>query len=818
MTPTTSLRRPRRILTLLIALVVPLLVAAAFTTTLAHPGRHAEEVVAAVVNNDEPVELEGQTVPLGRQLAAALAEGKGLGEGEVENYEWVMTNEDLAREGLDSGEYGAVVTIPPEFSAAATSTAEEDADPRQALIEVTTSPRARLVDDAVTHTIVRAAMGSVGNDLTGSYLENIFVGFNTLGEELGDAAEGAQSLAQGARDLAGGAGELAGGSEQLSDGVEELAAGTGELAGGASELADGTHELVGGTGELSAGASELAGGLNELASGSRELSGGTSELASGVSGLRAGTKELSTGASALSAGASELEGGSQELAGGVEELTAGLGELSGGAQELAGGLDELNNAVDVVPEHLDQIEEGIVAGASEVRDFADRLGGASGTVQEIIDAVCAADPEGEACAALQEHVGNSEDLQQFLQDASEQLHALADSMEDFTGDEGGLGEIQQLFTGINELARGADELAAGLEQAHDASGELGGGARDLAQGNAELAEGLAGLSSGASELDSGVGELQSGAVELDRGTTQIASASGAAAGGADELAGGASELASGTRGLAQGADELAAGTNELSAGAGALVDGADELSSGTEELAGGADELAGGTGELADGLDEATQEIPHYPDGERETLADVLADPVALSDPGGVGFTWLASFAMVALWAGGLWLLGVYPAVAAGARTSTRSATALTFRSMKVPALIAAAQGFGVTIIAAVFTDLAASVGLGLGMLAALASVVFMAVQRGLVAAFGRVGIVLTVLIAAFAVATALTSAMPAFAPAVVSWLPIGPAISATQGLEASISGIAGPILGLLAWGAAGVIAVIFATRRAQSR
>ena len=178
------------------------LVVAAFTTTLAHPGRHAAEVVAAVVNNDEPVELEGQTVPLGRQLAAALAEGKGLGEGEVENYEWVMTNEDLAREGLDSGEYGAVVTIPPEFSAAATSTAEEDADPRQALIEVTTSPRARLVDDAVTHTIVRAAMGSVGNDLTGSYLENIFVGFNTLGEELGDAAEGAQSRAQGARDLA----------------------------------------------------------------------------------------------------------------------------------------------------------------------------------------------------------------------------------------------------------------------------------------------------------------------------------------------------------------------------------------------------------------------------------------------------------------------------------------------------------------------------------------------------------------------------------------------------------------------------------------
>src|SRR5699024_10955784 len=161
---------------------------------------------------------------------------------------------------------------------------------------------------------------------------------------------------------------------------------------------------------------------------------------------------------------------SHQLAGEVEQSAAGLLSLSGVPQDLAGLLDELNNACDVVPDHLYQIAHVIVAGASEVRDFADRLGGASGTVQEIIDAVCAADPEGEACAALQEHVGNSEDLQQFLQDASEQLHALADSMEDFTGDEGGLGEIQQLFTGINELARGADELAAGLEQAHDASG------------------------------------------------------------------------------------------------------------------------------------------------------------------------------------------------------------------------------------------------------------------------------------------------------------------------------------------------------------
>src|SRR5690625_4948678 len=146
MTPFSSLHRPRRALVIIIAMIVPILIAAAFTTTLADPQRHTGEVVAAVVNKDEPVELQGQLVPLGRQLAAALVEGQGLTTGAEEGstYEWVMTNADLAQAGLESGEYGAVVTIPAEFSAAATSTADEDGDPQQALIEVSSSPRARL--------------------------------------------------------------------------------------------------------------------------------------------------------------------------------------------------------------------------------------------------------------------------------------------------------------------------------------------------------------------------------------------------------------------------------------------------------------------------------------------------------------------------------------------------------------------------------------------------------------------------------------------------------------------------------------------------
>lgn len=810
------LKNPSILLLLTVALLVPILAVGVFTTTLSGPQRHMKEVVAAVVNNDEPVELDGLLVPLGRQLAAALVDGQGMGEGESTTFTWVMTNDELAADGLRSGEYNAVVTIPPEFSEAATSTAAEDVTPHQALVTVEMSPRARFSDESLTHTIIRAAAASLGHELTGTYLENIFLGFNTLGDELAAAADGARQLSGGVRELSAGAGELTEGTGALADGVGELSAGTSELATGAGTLAAGAGELSGGTAELAGGAGDLASGLAELAGGMNEFAGGVGDLAGGVGGLKAGTTELDAGASQLAEGATTLAAGSKDYATGVDEFAAGLSELSGGAGQLAGGLGELNDALSVIPPYLDQIETGIQTGAQEVRDLADRLEGASGSVSEIIAQVCAEDPEGAACQILSEYLGQTEDLDRFLAGAAAGLRELAAYMDQATGEEG-LGQIQQLFTGIDELAAGADELAGGLGLLSAGSEELSEGAHGLAGGNAEIAQGLRALARGITELDGGVGELAAGVTDLDDGASTLAGATGEAASGGRDLAAGAGALADGARELAGGAGELAGGVGELHAGTADLAAGADQLAQGTNELAEGTAELDSGSSELADGLDEATDAIPNYPDGSRETLAEVIADPLAL-DATGASFRWLAFFSVVALWAGGLWLLAAYPAVAANAASSTRSAVSLTVQSLKTPLVIAAAQGLGVGAIVGIFANVPTSVALSFTLLAMLASIAFTAVQRGLVAWSGWLGIALTVLIAVVAIATALVSAMPPIATRVVSMLPVGPAIFATQGLEATGQGIAGSLLGLATWGALGIIAVLLATRRAQTR
>lgn len=89
-------------------------------------------------------------------------------------------------------------------------------------------------------------------------------------DDIAELNEGAQDLAEGAADLDEGIGQAQDGASTLADGVTDLATGADDLSAGAgtlrdglSTLSDGTGDLVEGTEELSAGAGELRDGLSE---------------------------------------------------------------------------------------------------------------------------------------------------------------------------------------------------------------------------------------------------------------------------------------------------------------------------------------------------------------------------------------------------------------------------------------------------------------------------------------------------------------------------------------------------------------------------
>lgn len=413
-------------------ILVPLVVAGILVWALWNPEERLPQVTAAIVNNDQPVELNGQQVPLGRQLSA------GLVGSDDPNYDWVITDEDDAKSGLADGDYVAVVTIPKNFSSAATSVGGDAADAEKATIDVSTSDRTRLVDDALTATITSTAASLTGRELTTSYLENVYVGFNTLGDQLGEAADGAQktadgadSLASGATDLASGAGELATGADTLATGADGLASGASGLADGASQLntgaqglADGLKKLADGTAALpdQAQADQLAAGVTQLGDGAVKaadgldqqtkalkqladgcaLSGAAAEYCAGLSAivngdgtaknpglvgtsagfstLADGVKQFSTqvgplakGLPALKSGISQLASGGTQLASGTSQLSSGASQLSTGASQYASGVSQFSDGVTKLADGTTSLADGAGGLADGVGQLADGL-------------------------------------------------------------------------------------------------------------------------------------------------------------------------------------------------------------------------------------------------------------------------------------------------------------------------------------------------------------------------------------------------------------------------------------------------------------
>lgn len=343
-------------LSILGLVLVPLIVAGLLVWGLWSPEDRLQNVTAAIVNNDVPVTIDGQYVPLGRQLSAGLVSGTDEG---ATNFTWVLTDAAGAAKGLTSGDYVAVVTIPENFSAAATSPAGDASLAEQATIDVATSDKSLLVDDAISSAITSTAATLLGRQLTTNYLENVYLGFNTLSDQLATAASGATDLATGTFALADGANVLANGAGQLSSGLTTLARQTADLPVQTTQLSDGAAQTDAGAQQVSAGAAQVSGGLAglnaqcalasadptfcgtlaALTQASAGVAGGAAGVATGTSGLASGTAALAAGMPALSGGISDLASAGSQIHLGILGIASGATELGNGTQSLAAGLE-----------------------------------------------------------------------------------------------------------------------------------------------------------------------------------------------------------------------------------------------------------------------------------------------------------------------------------------------------------------------------------------------------------------------------------------------------------------------------------------------
>lgn len=413
-------RRPVTWLTLLGVLLLPVLIGGILLAALYNPTERLDNVRAAIVNNDKPVTINGQTAPLGRQLTAGLVEGS---PDVPSNLDWVISNTDDAATGLADGSYDAVITIPENFSAAATSTAPGKT-PEKATIQVQTAPDGRVVDAAITATITQTAASVFGSAVSEQYLTSVLMGFTNLHDQLGQAASGADQLASGAQQAATGAAQLPGGATAL-------ASGAGQLGTGASDLSSGLDKLTTGANDSAAGAGQLADGLTQLsaqftstapntlggtvsataqyasaaASATQKLAGTYQELlvanacdptspvhtptCAALLALAADVKNSATNAGYAAGYANGLKNeavpeavkGVNQLAGGAQSLQSGLGQLAGGIGQAATGATGLSTGASQLADGATQLADG----ASQLSTGVNQLATGSSSLAQGLD-------------------------------------------------------------------------------------------------------------------------------------------------------------------------------------------------------------------------------------------------------------------------------------------------------------------------------------------------------------------------------------------------------------------------------------------------
>ena len=806
--------------------LVPVLVAAGLLAATWNAGSRLHRVEAAVVNLDKAVSVNGQIVPLGRQLSAALVDSE-----RDQNFTWVLADAGHAESGLRSGRYAAVVTIPAGFSAAATSFGGSPDDARQATIDVRTSPTAGLADSALGQSVAQAAAQALNRTLTQTYLENVYLGFGEMGTQFRTVADAASQLADGNEKLADGLARASSGAGELSGGVDRMAASTGAVRSGGSQLVSGLDQLSDGLGQSATGSRQLADGLGALSAGSPSLRAGARSLATGAADLSAGIATYrDTGLVPYTAGTTQLatssaaqldmlislltlleqlqaaSGSNSDLSQYVPQVRQAIGALQQQlasvettpqqlAQQLAGtqtainaGLDKVAQAATVCPPQIEQLGDGACQGY---------LAGAQMAVSQgklaVQKAFTTPDP------------ATGRTLQQSLQQLASSLAAM------------GTSDLADILTQTTVVLGQLDDLLAGIGSA---------GIPTAAELRAQKAQ-LLQLAAAGPALVSGATALSDGAAQLGAGITTYADGVDQYTGGVDAIATGTGQLADGLAQAADGASQAADGARQYVDGVGLLLDGIDQLAPGAAQLADGlaqsADgsaQLADGTRRLADGLAEGATTIPSYTKEQSANLATVVASPIsvtALDDLVPPAATWASLLMVLALWFGAMASYLVLPALRRRLALSNKPTWRLAAESVGPAAAVMIAQVLAVGVIAEFVLRLPAGRFAMLLAFLGVAGLAFVGVNHALVAWGKGVGRLVAVAFAVITIAGAATHALPGLFDALRGLSPLSPALDGVRQIATGGTGATGSVFALLGWGAVALLASTVAVLRART-
>ena len=244
---------------------IPILYSGFFLGSIWDPYGQTKNLPVAFVNEDKGASLNGKVLNVGESVEKKLKDNHDLG--------WEFVSKQQADEGVNSGHFYAVVTIPSDFSQKAASITESE--PQQAVINFTTTPAKNYIGSLVSNQAAAKVKSSVSEQITQAYAKGILENLDKLGIGLDTAANGASTLHDGL-------GRLQSGAQTYVGGVKQLAINQQSLAGGLAQLSDGSRKLQAGLGQLSNNLPTES-QLSQLSDGMKQLQSGINQLNASVS-------------------------------------------------------------------------------------------------------------------------------------------------------------------------------------------------------------------------------------------------------------------------------------------------------------------------------------------------------------------------------------------------------------------------------------------------------------------------------------------------------------------------------------------------------
>ena len=433
---------------------IPILYSGFFLGSIWDPYGQTKNLPVAFVNEDKGASLNGKALNVGESVEKKLKDNHDLG--------WEFVSKQQADEGVNSGHFYAVVTIPSDFSQKAASIVESE--PQQAVINFTTTPAKNYIGSLVSNQAAAKVKSSVSEQITQAYAKGILENLDKLGIGLDTAANGASTLHDGL-------GRLQSGAQTYAGGVKQLAVNQQSLTGGLAQLSDGSRKLQAGLGQLS-NSLPTESQLSQLSNGMKQLQLGINQLNASVSNpspaLVAQQNKVNTDAQTLAqtmqssapdlltAGGTLQTLGTQAAASGSNSTTISLPQISSISQALKktqtiiAQMETLREDLQALTQQLSAQQTQLQAGVSVLNNGVNQL---------TPNAITAFNGYNSLRFANNQLLAGSASLTNGLNEAksgSQKLANGASLLENRSG---------ALIDGTSQLASGADTLANKLADA-----------------------------------------------------------------------------------------------------------------------------------------------------------------------------------------------------------------------------------------------------------------------------------------------------------------------------------------------------------------